>query len=119
MNSTKKKRRYACIDCDLRFRKCGCYMVWNEVWQEAAVRGNECLCIPCLEKRLGRTLTYLDFSNVPLNYMIEQGVHAAPEIVLNRLKGFLEHWKDFDHASDGYSNNRNDFQISRSCTENS
>jgi hypothetical protein len=45
-------------------------MVHDEVWQEA--RGLQrapllFLCISCLERRLGRTLTQGDFTDAPIN----------------------------------------------------
>jgi hypothetical protein len=51
-------------------------MVKDEVWARAwagrlkpwhALGGQQILCIGCLEKRLGRTLTACDFMDVPIN----------------------------------------------------
>ena len=52
------------------------YMVHSNVWEEAwfgrrkswhAIDGQEILCIGCLEKRIGRTLTRHDFTDAPIN----------------------------------------------------
>jgi hypothetical protein len=51
-------------------------MVRDEVWEQAwtgrrkwwhSLRGQEILCVGCLEQRLGRTLLRCDFANLPMN----------------------------------------------------
>jgi hypothetical protein len=45
------------------------YVVRNRIWQQAGMRPfGGCLCIGCLEKRIGRKLTHKDFEpNHPFN----------------------------------------------------
>jgi hypothetical protein len=43
------------------------YMVHDTVWGAAAELGDAFLCIVCLERRLGRTLTPQDFTDAPVN----------------------------------------------------
>ena len=50
----------ACTLCILEY-----YMVTDQVWSSVADRGM--LCIGCLEQRLGRKLTAVDFTACPLN----------------------------------------------------
>ena len=42
-------------------------MVKRAVWQHALALGRGMLCIGCLERRLGRTLTASDFIDAPIN----------------------------------------------------
>lgn len=42
------------------------YMVRNEVWESCGPKYG-CLCVGCLEVRLGRTLCRDDFTDVPVN----------------------------------------------------
>jgi hypothetical protein len=66
-----------CADCGLGVIAAGeWYMVKDEVWEAAwagrrepwhARRGQQILCIGCLEKRLGRTLMACDFTRYPVN----------------------------------------------------
>jgi hypothetical protein len=59
----------ACHDCgvdvdaidELRF------MLTDRTWKDAGALHASLLCIGCIERRLGRTLTSADFSNVPIN----------------------------------------------------
>jgi hypothetical protein len=61
--------KYACHDCGTdTLEILEYYMVYDNLWQEATekkVKG--CLCIGCLETRLGRQLTNVDFINAPVN----------------------------------------------------
>ena len=67
-----------CVDCGVGTLTLGeWYMVKDDVWEKAwADRlkswyrdglGVEILCIGCLEKRIGRTLTAIDFTDAPVN----------------------------------------------------
>lgn len=85
-----------CADCDVdTFDNGEMYMVRDELWAAAwagrrvncncgafgtdggqgvfefkdtsRCRKCEVLCVPCLEKRIGRTLTHADFTDCPLN----------------------------------------------------
>lgn len=49
------------------------YMVWDNIWNQAVIETRGMLCFNCLEKRLGRKLTLLDFPPYPVNeYHIEK-----------------------------------------------
>lgn len=63
-----------CIDCNTETNPVGpgqrseMYMVHDDVWAAAGMEPNGgCLCVGCLEKRLGRRLWSGDFRDVPLN----------------------------------------------------
>ena len=46
------------------------YMVWDALWIQAMPHADDAmLCIGCLEKRLGVTLTKWDFTDAPVNYL--------------------------------------------------
>jgi hypothetical protein len=68
------------------------FMVKNDVWEIAwadrfkpwhALYGQQILCIGCLESRIGRTLTCIDFTDVPLNW--EWDDYPKSERLLDRL----------------------------------
>lgn len=62
---------YPCDDCGMLTAPAGgaheWYMVEDAVWQEAGATASTILCIGCVERRLGRTLSRRDFPNVMLN----------------------------------------------------
>jgi hypothetical protein len=61
----------ACTDCGYDTFGNEYYMVRNDVWERALGHKEDgvVLCIGCLEKRIGRTLTRWDFTDCPLNTM--------------------------------------------------
>src|SRR5262245_60987275 len=75
------KKRLACLDCGVNTSEIGeFYMVRSDVWTRAVKRDLRradltwgtlacagCLCIGCLEARLGRLLCRDDFTDVELN----------------------------------------------------
>lgn len=76
--------RFDCMDCSANTSDMNeYYMVTKEVWilavPDKKERGNM-LCIGCLELRLGRILTFMDFLHCPLNCL--PIVHRS-----NRLTG--------------------------------
>lgn len=83
MGTTGAERRAAiepwcrCADCDEEWP--GDYMVSSELWAEAGMSPRDGrLCFTCLEKRLGRALTILDFSpGIPANKPIHFGYNLA------------------------------------------
>jgi hypothetical protein len=66
-----------CADCGIGTLTLGeYYMVHDDLWEQAwagrrkswhCLPGQEYLCIGCLEERLGRTLLWCDFTDVPIN----------------------------------------------------
>lgn len=78
MSKAHKHKPSSCADCGIdtappigqgRDRKIGRwehYMVHDHIWKEFGV-GDGFLCIGCLEDRLGRKLTPLDFIDLPIN----------------------------------------------------
>lgn len=67
--------RWQLVVSDWRCRDCSVdtsaideyYMVNNEVWESADADPEGHLCVGCLERRLGRTLTASDFTDLPIN----------------------------------------------------
>ena len=80
----------SCFDCG---KDDGCYMIRDEVWNQAVpnyreikralreiakIRGYFCLCIDCLELRIGRPVGVKDFDlSMPANYNIALGMKLA------------------------------------------
>lgn len=61
---------YNCNDCKLNTLYVGeYYMVHNELWDEAYPKQDGMLCIACLEKRVGRSLTRADFTDAHVNWI--------------------------------------------------
>jgi hypothetical protein len=59
-----------CLDCPVKPMDINeYYMVHDKVWLEANPVDSGMLCISCLENRLGRQLTKMDFTDCPLNQM--------------------------------------------------
>ena len=56
-----------CVDCAVETIHDEFYIVENDVWSAAQGPDDGCLCIGCLETRLGRQLHGGDFKDVPLN----------------------------------------------------
>jgi hypothetical protein len=62
-----------CTDCGHDTGRNEYYMVRDDVWEQALghkippVEDDVFLCIGCLERRIGRTLTRRDFIDCPLN----------------------------------------------------
>ena len=57
-----------CLDCGIGTHAAGeYYMCIEAVWLEAHPADEGMLCVGCVEQRLGRRLTRLDFADVPLN----------------------------------------------------
>lgn len=78
--------RVYCMDCrrtDVSHIEMD-YMVWREIWDKAYPNSNGegSICVPCLEKRLGRKLIVDDFPLLPVNIlMIERlsGTKILPD----------------------------------------
>lgn len=60
-----------CQQCSSRY---GIYMVVEKVWNDAGLGAEDNVCPTCLRKRLGRALTYRDFTSAPFNYFIRRSV---------------------------------------------
>lgn len=67
-----------CVDCGGTVE---CFMVHDELWHEAFYNKCELACIPCVEKRLQRSLKIADFTtclaNVNLFRAYRMGLDAA------------------------------------------
>jgi hypothetical protein len=77
------------------------YMVHDRVWADAGIAADDgCLCIGCLERRLGRRLWPEDFKDVPLNSLDpvwqREGKAFAYRTrrLTDRLTGQLTLWED-------------------------
>ena len=82
----QEKRAFLCIDCGTCTHETNeYYMVTDEVWTEEAHMEPHggMLCIGCLESRLMRRLTHVDFSDAPINF----GMTKQSPRLQNRLKG--------------------------------
>lgn len=62
------KKFLFCKDCGVDVKGIGefHYMLKTEIWLTVA-KSSDILCIGCLEKRLKRALTYLDFTDKSFN----------------------------------------------------
>lgn len=67
---------------------CECYMVTNDVWA-AAGNPQGCLCIGCLERRIGRQLTRADFTDAMMNDLAITDVDYAWSWRSERLRDRL------------------------------
>ena len=59
--------RHTCKDCGTNVVKAGDYcMLSSEIWEkQLKLSWDDNLCLACVERRLGRALTMLDFISVP------------------------------------------------------
>jgi len=72
-----------CSDCGLDINDEYAYMVHWQIWREAG-RPKGCMCIGCLEARLGRVLTAEDFNwEIPLTY---RSSHGRSERLISRMR---------------------------------
>lgn len=81
-----------CVDCGVdthHIRES--YMVIDQTWKKAGMKPNGgCLCVGCIEKRLGRKLRCRDFFMIGLNINAYIYPHAASKRLrkrLHRVKG--------------------------------
>ena len=68
----KTPEGWCCVDCGAAITNLApeAYTVRNTVWKAAGMeRMGGCLCVGCLEKRLGRRLRPKDFTRHALNTM--------------------------------------------------
>lgn len=75
-----------CIDCgEDTDTSNSYYMVQDQLWQQAVPdpeeANNHVLCLPCLERRLGRELNALDFIEAPVN----KPDHVRNQLLLKRI----------------------------------
>jgi hypothetical protein len=72
-----------CKDCGIHTAGIEYYMVHDTVWKKAGMdRG--CLCLTCLETRLGRPLVKADFPPYPINtsqYQFTHGREPSKKII--------------------------------------
>lgn len=72
-----------CHDCGLDVADSGdyWYMVWDEVWAETGLDPDDgFLCVPCIERRLGRALTPDEFNDAPINRMAWARWRQSPRL---------------------------------------
>lgn len=73
---------FLCMDCSANTLHIDeYYMVTDEVWESSVPERRGMLCIGCLEARLGRTLTGVDFPDYPIN----RGVFPNSDRLQSRL----------------------------------
>lgn len=77
----KASNPFLCLDCHVDTHDIDeYYMLQHHIWRSIATKGM--LCIGCVEKRLGRTLTAPDFMPVPLNFDPD---HLRSERLVDRM----------------------------------
>ncbi len=78
---TESKFTIQCADCSMNLLM-EWFMVHDSIWAETGLRSNGgCLCVGCLETRIGRQLRPDDFPSLPVN--------RPDEITSDRLLGRL------------------------------
>jgi len=86
---THERRGSPCLDCHKSTtRMKENYIVADRIWSEAGLgRTDGCLCVGCLERRIGRALIPDDFPIVGLNLsnILYQGL--ASERLFDRMGG--------------------------------
>jgi hypothetical protein len=65
--SRREIARHKCLGCGVNVIKIGHYCMLNsDLWErELHLKGNDNMCIDCIEKRIGRKLRGLDFIDLP------------------------------------------------------
>lgn len=64
----KSRKRFLCMDCKTDTGKAGeHYMLKDSVWLAVVKDNKGMLCIGCIERRLGRQLSALDFNDSYIN----------------------------------------------------
>lgn len=75
---------FECLDCGIDTADSHeYYMVKDRLWRKANPKMDGMLCITCLESRLGRVLTYKDFTRAPVN---DLGGWAQSATLMERLQ---------------------------------
>ena len=65
INEKELPLRFLCVDCGKDTHGGEYYMVWDEVWEASGMTPDGgMLCLPCLERRIGRHLTPDDFTAI-------------------------------------------------------
>jgi hypothetical protein len=83
---------FRCVDCRIDTSTIGeCYWLHGHVW--AKVKADGCLCIGCVEKRLGRQLTRQDFDLTDIRN--QPIVHQAKRL-RDRFGGAVPLWEDLE-----------------------
>ena len=79
------RKKWICLDCKVDTGKIGeHYFVNLDLWMKAVNSKTGMLCIGCLEKRIGRKLTPMDFPDVHINRPSTSGM--SPRL-LSRIRG--------------------------------
>lgn len=64
----RSRRKFQCVDCRVDTGKIHeHYFVHTHLWLTVMPSVNGMLCIGCIEKRLGRSLTARDFTDATIN----------------------------------------------------
>ncbi len=67
-NNKKTRTKWKCLDCQIDTGKIyEHYFINTDTWLSVVGSKTGMLCVGCLEKRLGRTLTKVDFPKVTIN----------------------------------------------------
>ena len=81
---SKPRKKFLCLDCGIDTGKIGeHYMLIDSVWYQVHTSNKGMLCIGCLEIRLRRKLTKLDFNTSHVNAILPAKIYSAR--LLNRM----------------------------------
>jgi len=76
-------KKSKCLDCKIDVYKTdGVYMLKDNIWNKVHNSSKGFLCIKCLEKRLKRKLTPIDFNN---SYVNNKNYGTKSILLSNRL----------------------------------
>ena len=84
------------MDCGAR--DFDAYMVHDSIWRGAGLKPRDCACQPCLEKRIGRLLTFDDYTICGLNFMCVPGFATED----NYRKLYAQGGLDYDKTKAEY-----------------
>lgn len=109
-----------CVDCGAdTVELCEYYMVTDSCWVRAGM-DDGCICIGCLEKRLGKRLAPRNFLECPLNWRNALIPGYGSQRLISRLfgsktskwaKGALELLDDFYKSQDEDAFNKKVFEL--------
>jgi hypothetical protein len=76
-----------CLDCGVNIFKVGDYCnLHDTIWKdELRLKDTDNMCIKCIEVRLGRKLSFVDFSSVPPNVDRTVKGYKMSDLLIERL----------------------------------
>jgi hypothetical protein len=77
------------------------YSARAELWRQATPDGALCLCLDCLERRIGRALTEADILATPLEIMARFAGRAVEPLPPAERQQELDSYRDFQRQALG------------------